>query len=220
MPVTTQKPDDNILRDMAIQPKMTFARMARELAVDRKTVRRWCRDAGIEECGSAASVNETSERVNDKAKNVTREPESVTKIPEIDTDKPFAETTLPGDDQPNTDSIMATLERKISWLIERNTLFHDRLRMMENAMVGAACPVPYMADAPLAAMFKIAYKLGAGEKLTEEENSFFADFCMLTRAATAADFTYIDRKIENHWHVNLPLGASRAYMQEKKNDRA
>lgn len=50
---SSKKPSDDNLREMASRPKMTFARMARELQVDRKTARRWCLDIGIDKCGQA-----------------------------------------------------------------------------------------------------------------------------------------------------------------------
>lgn len=90
--------------------------------------------------------------------------------------------------------------------------------------IGAACPVPYMMQpavqtAPpdlFTTMLKVAYKLGAGEELTNDEHDFFADFCMMTRAATAHDFIQMERLIDNHWHRGMTIAESRKYHQEMK----
>ena len=72
-----KRPDENTLRDMAARPGMTFRKMAHELAVDPKTARRWCRDAGINECGTKNRDDETITVSGD-----TKGPEIVTKSPE------------------------------------------------------------------------------------------------------------------------------------------
>lgn len=210
MSAISERPSDDVLRDMSKQPKMTFARMARELAVDRKTVRRWCRDAGIEKCGSDATENDKKTTENVSGMN-----------------NPIANAVLPcnGQTVPEID----ILQRKMSWLIEWNTLFHDRLRVLEDALIGAACPVPYMMQSVMqgeiletktdlfSSMLSVAYKIGAGEELTNEESDFFADFCMMTRAATVGEFLKIEGLLMNHWHNGLSVADSKAYIEEKRN---
>lgn len=221
MPITLERPSDGVLQNMATQPKMTFSRMARELAVDRKTARRWCRDAGINECRPAGGVTEKPESNIETLEN------------ETNTDKPIAEAILREETAgPGSDNELDLIRRKISWLIEWNTLFHDRMQAMEDALIGAACPISYMmqpavqpeplmvaeAETDLfSSMLSVAYKLGAGEELTKDENDFFADFCMMTRAATADDFSRLDKKLETHWHNGLSVADSRAYLLERRN---
>lgn len=199
MSVNMDRPSDTILREMARQPKMTFAKMARELGKDRKTIRSWCREAGIEKCGSVSSVENQEDQLKS---DLTKEKQTT---PDNNPQKPIVQGVIKDSPLLAPDSEVEVLKNKIAWLIEWNTIFHDRLKALEENTVG------------FRSLLKIAYKLGAGEELTEEENDFFADFFMLTRAATAGDFVQLERRIETHWHSSLCVADSKMYLIEKKN---
>lgn len=199
MSISANRPSEAMLQEMAIQPKMTFAKMARELGKDRKTVRSWCREAGIEKCGPSSPVeNQDNQSISDL-------PVEKQSTPDNNAKKPISQGVIKDLSQPAPDSEIETLRNKVAWLIEWNTIIHDRMKALEESAVG------------FKSLLKIGYKMGAGEELTEEENDFFADFFMLTRAATAGDFAQLDRRIETHWHSSLCVADSKMYLIEKKN---
>lgn len=197
MAITKDRPSEAILLEMAMQSKMTFARMARELGKDRKTVRQWCRDAGINKCGSSPSAATEGRAETPTTSDSGRE-------------KPLIEKDSPRE-APECD--IKAMEGKISCLIKWHNIMHDRLKTLEENMA----TVESVAN-KFSLLLNIGYKLGAGEQLTDEENSIFADFFMLTRAATAADFAQLQHRVENHWHCNLSVTDSKVYLLDKKND--
>lgn len=100
-----KRPDDSALREMAAQTGMTFKRMAHELAVDPKTARRWCRDAGINECGTKKRVDETILASGD-----TKVLEIVTETPEAVTNEPLPPLPLVSQEQESITDIIVKID--------------------------------------------------------------------------------------------------------------
>jgi hypothetical protein len=205
MTTTSKHPGEDVLREMASRPGMTFAKMARELAVDRKTVRRGCRDIGIDECGA-----------------VKPDPAEVSQL--VSEQKPEAENIVSDDD---ISLIIQVLQNKQAWLTEWLTMLHERLQFFEQCFVGIACPLPgaqvellpvRQAESDLlAAIMRIAFKLGAGVELDKEEQAIYDDLAMICRDALKEDVKILSSRIENHWHTCLSVAGSKEMARERRN---
>lgn len=233
------RPSDFLLSELASQPKMTFARMARELAVDRKTVRRWCRDLGIEKCG----VKRADGNDGGQGDNVTKLPGQATDKPAADiqtadmqttdmsevdapaTEKPEVEKPIP-----SVDDLLQTILARQSWLTEYLVIMHERLRAIETGMSGLSCPLPQremgrgeilVESSPERNLYtmimQIAAKLGARDDILEpDEQDMYDDFAAICRAALAEDIARLKIAIDNHWHQTLCISDSKQWQQERR----
>ena len=232
------RPSDELLREMASQSKMTFARMARELAVDRKTIRRWCRDAGIEKCGikrddgsQGVGVTQLGETVaaippveeSDKPETetpgmVTYLPQPVTDLPQPVTDKPEADTPIPAGED-----LLQTIQARQAWLTEFLVGIHERLLVIERGISGVACPLPSIGDkepSPERSLYtmimQIAAKVEAMDMLESDEQDLYSDIASICRAANYEDMANLKKQLDNHWHQTLCISDSKQWQQERR----
>lgn len=226
------RPSDELLREMASQSKMTFARMARELAVDRKTIRRWCRDAGIEKCGvkrddgsQGVGVTQLGETVaaippveeNDKTETET--PGMVTDLPQPVTDKPEADTPIPAGED-----LLQTIQARQAWLTEFLVGIHERLLVIERGISGVACQLPtsggvkgLSSERSLYTMIMhIAAKIEAMEMLDVDEQDLYSDLATICRSSMAEDLARLKLLIDKHYHVVMSVDSSKAFSQERR----
>jgi hypothetical protein len=183
---SSKHPGEDVLRELAGRQGMTFVKMAKEFAVDRKTMRRWCRDIGINECGN----------VNPSA--VAGQPEVEQVIKEYQPVNPVIEA----------------LENKVAWLIEWNTIMHERLRELEKYISGFVCSINCRTQNNSFA--EIVNKIETGMPFTDAEKVFIDDFRIMCEDAIRNELNAIWKRLENHYHPALSIADTKVFFDDKQ----
>ncbi len=195
MQAASKRPDDNELKARAQEPGMTFVKLANIYAVDRKTVRRWCRDIGINKCG----VPENGNTKNQK-KPVQGESETAK----------------------NRDNFIAREE--LIGLKNQISLLVDKINLLEQGMSGLSMPLETELEAVgqidmetfRNVLTEISIACSTGDDMEGDQALIMEHLGAIIWHVLGSEIRRIHNRIENHHHLNLSINNSQEWLEENK----
>jgi len=210
MPAASKRPANDELRAKAQESGMTFVKLANYYAVDRKTVRRWCRDIGVNKCGVPGNG-----KGNGNEKTVKNQTHEAQPAPENNTKNENKDNIVSREE-------LLALKNQLSSLM-------DKVNLLEQGLSGLSMPlkteleeVKSEADEQVDfdsfrnILTELSIICSTDKDMEYDQALILEHLKIIVWHIMGSEIRKIHNRIENHHHLSLSINNSQEWLEENK----